>query len=115
MTTPEALSEVVPRFIDLVRSIDEPNAPAVGTWSIALVAANADDQPVSWLGGVRMAPSAVTCHLLEECLMHGYGIARAAGRRWPINRDHAVFDRNGWRSSTSATTTRNRTNAIIAQ
>jgi hypothetical protein len=28
--------------------------------------------------------SAVACHLLEECLVHGHDIARAVGRPWSI-------------------------------
>jgi hypothetical protein len=47
--------------------------------------------PVDWLQGARLPPSAVACHLLEECLIHGYDIARAAGRSWPIQRRHALL------------------------
>ncbi|WP_132157099.1 hypothetical protein [Kribbella antiqua] len=46
---------------------------------------------VDWLQGVRLPPSVVACHLLEECLMHGHDIARATGRPWPIERDHALL------------------------
>jgi hypothetical protein len=46
---------------------------------------------VTWLGGARLAPSAVACHLLEEFLVHGHDIARAGGRPWPIQRRHAVL------------------------
>lgn len=46
---------------------------------------------VGWLGGTRLPPSAVACHLLEECLIHGHDIARASGQRWTIRRHHAVL------------------------
>ena len=47
--------------------------------------------PVDWLQGVRLPPSVVACHLLEECLIHGDDIAKASGRSWPIRRDHALL------------------------
>lgn len=46
---------------------------------------------VGWLQGVRLPPSVVACHLLEECLIHGHDIARASGRPWPIRRRHALL------------------------
>jgi hypothetical protein len=46
---------------------------------------------VGWLQGVRLPASAVACHLLEECLMHGHDIARAVGRSWLIQRHHALL------------------------
>lgn len=46
---------------------------------------------VEWLQGVRLPPSAVACHLLEECLVHGHDIARATGRSWSIQRPHALL------------------------
>lgn len=46
---------------------------------------------VEWLQGVQLPPCAVAGHLLEECLIHGYDIAQAAGRTWQIDRDHAVL------------------------
>jgi Mycothiol maleylpyruvate isomerase N-terminal domain len=55
------------------------------------VASRSRAATVDWLQGVRLPPSAVACHLLEECLMHGHDIARAAGRPWPMRRHHAVL------------------------
>jgi len=55
------------------------------------VASRSRAATVDWLQGVRMPPSAVACHLLEECLIHGHDIARAAGRPWPIQRHHALL------------------------
>ncbi|WP_165977857.1 maleylpyruvate isomerase N-terminal domain-containing protein [Nonomuraea diastatica] len=46
---------------------------------------------VTWLQGVRLPASAVACHLLEECLIHGHDIAVATGRPWPIQRHHALL------------------------
>ncbi|MGN9847268.1 hypothetical protein ACTMTI_55240 [Nonomuraea sp. H19] len=46
---------------------------------------------VDWLQGARLPPSAVACHLLEECLIHGHDIARVTGRSWPIQRHHALL------------------------
>ena len=40
---------------------------------------------VTWLGGVKLPASAVMCHLLEELLVHGFDLARAGGRPWPID------------------------------
>jgi hypothetical protein len=35
--------------------------------------------------------SSTTYHLLNETLIHGYDIARAAGRKWPIKSSHAAM------------------------
>lgn len=45
---------------------------------------------VDWLGGVRLTPTTVACHLLAELLLHGDDAARAARERWPIRPDHAA-------------------------
>jgi hypothetical protein len=48
-----------------------------------------------WLvEGVTAPLSMLLCHLLNETIVHGYDIARADGRRWPIPPRHAamVFD-----------------------
>jgi hypothetical protein len=147
-----ALRDIVPSLVTLVRSIPDPNAVSVGTWTVGDVAAHlshvfridtdavagkpvpeatvtkagmaeanakmlAEDgerapavladrigtlanefddvasrsqaATVDWLQGVRLPPSAVACHLLEECLIHGHDIARVTGRPWPIQRHHA--------------------------
>ena len=45
-----------------------------------------------WLvQGVTVDQSMLTYHLLNETLMHGYDIARAAGRRWQIEPVHAAM------------------------
>ena len=45
---------------------------------------------IDWLGGARLAPTSVACHLLAELLLHGHDVARAAGERWPIRPEHAA-------------------------
>ncbi|MGP3991946.1 maleylpyruvate isomerase N-terminal domain-containing protein [Streptomyces sp. 3N207] len=55
------------------------------------VASRSQAATVSWLQGARLPPSAVACHLLEECLIHGHDIAGATGRPWPIQRHHALL------------------------
>ncbi|MEH1126714.1 maleylpyruvate isomerase N-terminal domain-containing protein [Micromonospora sp. CPCC 206061] len=149
-----ALREVVPRLVALVRSVPDPHAVSVGTWTVGDVAAHlahvfrfdadavaarpvpdatvttagmaevnakmlAEDgerapsvladriaalasefddiasrsraATAAWLQGARLPPSAVACHLLEECLIHGHDIATATGRSWPIQRHHALL------------------------
>ena len=46
---------------------------------------------VEWLGGAVLPPSAVACHLLEECLVHGHDVAAATGQRWHIHSRHALL------------------------
>ena len=55
------------------------------------VASRSHAATVDWLQGTRLPPSAVACHLLTECLVHGHDIATAAGRPWPIRRQHALL------------------------
>jgi hypothetical protein len=50
------------------------------------------DEVRPWLiQGSTLPLSAFTCHLLNETVVHGYDIARAAGRPWRINPAHAVL------------------------
>ncbi|MGH8934618.1 MAG: maleylpyruvate isomerase N-terminal domain-containing protein [Egibacteraceae bacterium] len=45
-----------------------------------------------WLvKGSTVPLSALTCHFLNEAIVHGYDIARAAGQRWPIEPSHAAM------------------------
>src|SRR4051812_3713901 len=53
--------------------------------------ANPPREPVTWIGGTKLPPSAVACHLLEELLVHGYDAATAARAQWPIERAHAAL------------------------
>jgi hypothetical protein len=72
--------------------------PAVLADRIAMLADEFDDvasrsqsATVEWLQGIRLPPSAVACHLLEECLVHGHDIAKATGSPWPIQPRHALL------------------------
>jgi uncharacterized protein (TIGR03083 family) len=50
------------------------------------------DEPRAWMvEGMTVPQSALTYHLLNETLLHGYDIARAAGRPWRIDSDHAAM------------------------
>ncbi|HET9257408.1 MAG TPA: hypothetical protein VFO16_19705 [Pseudonocardiaceae bacterium] len=50
------------------------------------------DEVRPWLvQDVTLPLSAFTGHLLNETIVHGYDIARAAGRPWRINPTHAVL------------------------
>lgn len=55
------------------------------------VTSDARAATVDWLQGTPLPPSAVACHLLEECLIHGHDIAVASGQRWSIRPRHAVL------------------------
>ncbi|MGH3717335.1 MAG: maleylpyruvate isomerase N-terminal domain-containing protein [Pseudonocardiaceae bacterium] len=55
-------------------------------------AGRSPDEPRPWLiRGVTLPLSAFTGHLLNETVVHGYDIARAAGRPGRINPTHAVL------------------------
>lgn len=50
------------------------------------------DEPRAWMvEGTTVSRSALTYHLLNETLVHGYDIARAAGRPWRIDPAHAAM------------------------
>lgn len=77
---------------------DPERNPAVLADRISTLASEFDDiasrprsATLDWLQGTRLPPSAVVCHLLNECLIHGHDIAKATGRPWPIQRHHALL------------------------
>jgi uncharacterized protein (TIGR03083 family) len=50
------------------------------------------DEQRPWIVEGTKAPlSALTCNLLNETIMHGYDMARAAGRKWRIEPTHAAM------------------------
>lgn len=50
-----------------------------------------------WLiEGISLPLAAFTCHLLNETVVHGYDIARAAGHPWRIDPAHAVIVADGF-------------------
>ncbi len=42
------------------------------------------DEPVAWVGGLVLPAAALPCHLLGELLVHGFDVARAERRTWPM-------------------------------
>jgi Mycothiol maleylpyruvate isomerase N-terminal domain len=77
---------------------DRERDPAVLADRIGTLAGEFDDvasrsqaATVDWLQGTRLPPSAVACHLLNECLIHGHDIAKATQRPWPIQRHQALL------------------------
>jgi hypothetical protein len=57
------------------------------------------DERRAWLvEGTTVPMPVLTCHLLNEAIMHGRDIAKADGRHWPIKATHAglVFDGFIW-------------------
>ncbi|PZF98067.1 hypothetical protein C1I93_09850 [Micromonospora endophytica] len=47
--------------------------------------------PVAWLGGARIPVAGLLAHLLNEILIHGWDIARAARLRWDLPSDQAAL------------------------
>ncbi|MDQ5853941.1 MAG: maleylpyruvate isomerase N-terminal domain-containing protein [Chloroflexota bacterium] len=55
-------------------------------------AGHSPDEPRPWLiEGTTVPLSTLTCNLLNETIMHGYDIAKAAGRKWRIEPAHAAM------------------------
>lgn len=52
---------------------------------------SADERQPWMVEGATVELSVLTCHLLNETVMHGADIARAAGRPWPIDAPHAAM------------------------
>jgi uncharacterized protein (TIGR03083 family) len=64
---------------------------------LADMEAAGENSPKSWLvQGTEMPLSSLTCHMLNELTVHGYDIARAVGRPWPIDRGHATLVMTGF-------------------
>jgi len=55
-------------------------------------AGHSPDELRQWtVEGTTLPLSALTCNLLNETIMHGYDMARAAGRKWRIEPAHAAM------------------------
>ncbi|TDB96411.1 maleylpyruvate isomerase family mycothiol-dependent enzyme [Actinomadura sp. 7K534] len=54
-------------------------------------AETAPDAPLPWLGGSRVPVAGLLAHLLNEILIHGRDIARAARQPWPIPPEDAAW------------------------
>ena len=50
---------------------------------------SADERQPWMVEGTTASMATFTCHLLNETIMHGDDIARAAGRSWPMDAGHA--------------------------
>lgn len=60
-------------------------------------AGKAADEPCPWLVEGAVVPrSVLTCHLLNETIVHGYDIANAAGVAWPIDPSYASMVLSGF-------------------
>jgi hypothetical protein len=74
---------------------DRIEARAADYFAACAAASPLDSRP--WLvDGVTVPPPTFTCHLLNETIVHGHDIARADGRRWPIDRAHAAIVLEGF-------------------
>jgi hypothetical protein len=94
VVTPQGMAEVNAKML----AEDGERDPVVLADRIDVLAKEFDDvasrsraDTVEWLHGVRLPPSVVAGHLLEECLIHGHDIAVATGRPWSIRRHHALL------------------------
>ena len=59
---------------------------------LALTAGGSLDRGCGWLGdGTTISLASLTCHLLNETLVHGHDLAQAEGRRWSIDPGHATL------------------------
>ena len=60
-------------------------------------ASHTADERRAWLvEGTTVALPTLTCHLLNEAIMHGSDIARAERKPWPIDRAHAALVLDGF-------------------
>lgn len=56
-----------------------------------------DDVTRPWLvAGIEFPLSVLTCHMLNELVVHGHDLALADGVAWPIDRDHAALVLQGF-------------------
>ena len=78
-------------FDNVASRADDNVASRAGTAEFDDVGSRSRADTVEWLQGLRLPPSVVAAHLLEECLIHGHDLASATGRPWPIQRDHALL------------------------
>lgn len=59
---------------------------------LAASAPGGPDAPCAWLvEGTSLPMVSLTCHLLNEAVVHGYDIAQATGRPWKIDPRHAAL------------------------
>jgi hypothetical protein len=61
-----------------------------------LAGAQTDEERPWFVEGTKVRLSTLTCHLLNESLVHGWDIAHAVGRDWPIDRADAALVLQGF-------------------
>jgi len=91
-------------MVDRVRAEPERDLTLIADRIEAAVAAFLDGPAVTdpaglrpWIfAGTEASGTTFVCHLLDEALIHGHDIARAAGRPWPISRAHGVLALTGF-------------------
>ena len=49
------------------------------------------DEPVAWLNGMQLPCSCLAAHLVGELVIHGFDLARAEGREFPIRAEDAAL------------------------
>jgi hypothetical protein len=55
------------------------------------------DEPRPWLvAGITVPRWVLTCHLLNETIVHGYDMAKSAGVKWKIDRPYAAIVLRGF-------------------
>jgi hypothetical protein len=52
--------------------------------------------PRDWMGGARVSASVLACHIVSECVVHGFDLGKAAGRPWSVEREHASLAFQGF-------------------
>lgn len=91
--TLETLGEVNRRSLDQRPRDPAALADEVAAGVEAALDGTADrtgDEPVTWLGGVELPTIAVLAHFVMELLVHGYDIAHAERRPWPLPAEDAL-------------------------
>jgi hypothetical protein len=89
---PRELAELTTSMVrsDPARDLEEIAARIETAASAYLATPTTDPGPRPWLvEGTAVPASTFTCHVLNESLVHGYDIAHAEGRHWPIDPAHA--------------------------
>ncbi|MGH3611810.1 MAG: maleylpyruvate isomerase family mycothiol-dependent enzyme [Pseudonocardia sp.] len=91
-------------MVDMVRAEPERDLAVLADRIDAAAAAFLDGPAVTdpdglrpWIFvGTEVSGTTFVCHLLNEALVHGYDIARGAGRTWRIERSHAALALGGF-------------------
>jgi len=91
LTTTRVRDEAVRDLPALARRVE-----AAASGFLAVARGLDGTEPRFWVGGVKVTASALACHIVSECLIHGLDLSRAAGRRWPFERGHAILAFEGF-------------------